>query len=131
MSPRTGYKYLEPEALARVKNLSMVARGVVEARAGQVTLTSDKLVAEVGRVNLEFEKLDMDDKMLAQIAAETRGRYVHLSTASTLIDQLDRSQRQQSELRKTDLYRPAGLFWAVFVALVSTEWYLRRRFLLR
>ena len=30
MSPRTGYKYLEPEALARVKNLSMVARGVVE-----------------------------------------------------------------------------------------------------
>jgi len=30
MSPRTGYRYLEPEALARVKNLSMVARGVVE-----------------------------------------------------------------------------------------------------
>ncbi|MEA1950040.1 MAG: DUF58 domain-containing protein [Planctomycetota bacterium] len=26
----TGYRYLEPEALARVKNLSMVARGVVE-----------------------------------------------------------------------------------------------------
>jgi len=30
MSPQTGYRYLEPEALARVKNLSMVARGVVE-----------------------------------------------------------------------------------------------------
>jgi hypothetical protein len=30
MSSRSGYKYLEPEALARVKNLSMVARGVVE-----------------------------------------------------------------------------------------------------
>ena len=104
---------------------------VVEARAGQVTLTSDKLVAEVGRANLEFDKLDMDDKMLAQIAAETRGRYVHLSTASTLIDQLDRSQRQQRELHKTDLYRPAGLFWAIFVVLVSTEWFLRRRFLLR
>ncbi len=27
---QTGYRYLEPEALARVKNLSMVARGVVE-----------------------------------------------------------------------------------------------------
>ncbi len=26
----TGYRYLEPEALARMKNLSMVARGVVE-----------------------------------------------------------------------------------------------------
>jgi uncharacterized protein (DUF58 family) len=27
---KTGYRYLEPQALARVKNLSMVARGVVE-----------------------------------------------------------------------------------------------------
>ena len=27
---QTGYRYLEPAALARVKNLSMVARGVVE-----------------------------------------------------------------------------------------------------
>src|SRR3990172_3148321 len=30
MSPQTGYRFLEPQALARVKNLSMVARGVVE-----------------------------------------------------------------------------------------------------
>ncbi len=30
MSPQSGYRYLEPEALARVKNLAMVARGVVE-----------------------------------------------------------------------------------------------------
>ncbi|MHC4404557.1 MAG: DUF58 domain-containing protein [Planctomycetota bacterium] len=30
MSPRTGYHYLEPSALGRVKNLQMVARGVVE-----------------------------------------------------------------------------------------------------
>jgi len=30
MSPQTGYRYLEPTALARVKNLSVVARGVVE-----------------------------------------------------------------------------------------------------
>ncbi len=30
MSPKTGYRYLEPSALARMKNLQMVARGVVE-----------------------------------------------------------------------------------------------------
>ncbi len=30
MSRQTGYRYLEPSALARVKNLSVVARGVVE-----------------------------------------------------------------------------------------------------
>ena len=30
MSPKSGYRYLEPTALARVKNLTLVARGVVE-----------------------------------------------------------------------------------------------------
>jgi len=30
MSPQTGYRYLEPQALARVENLAVVARGVVE-----------------------------------------------------------------------------------------------------
>ena len=30
MSPKSGYRYLEPSALARVKNLTLVARGVVE-----------------------------------------------------------------------------------------------------
>lgn len=30
MTTQSGYQYLEPEALARVKNLAMVARGVVE-----------------------------------------------------------------------------------------------------
>jgi uncharacterized protein (DUF58 family) len=30
MTTQTGYRYLEPQALARVKNLSVVARGVVE-----------------------------------------------------------------------------------------------------
>lgn len=30
MTTNTGYRFLEPQALARVKNLSMVARGVVE-----------------------------------------------------------------------------------------------------
>ena len=30
MSPQTGYRYIEPAALARVQNLQMVARGVVE-----------------------------------------------------------------------------------------------------
>jgi uncharacterized protein (DUF58 family) len=30
MSPKSGYRYIEPTALARVKNLTLVARGVVE-----------------------------------------------------------------------------------------------------
>ncbi len=103
---------------------------VVEARVGQLTLTGEQLVAEVGRPNLEFEKLDMDEKMLSRIAADTGGRYVHLSTASTLIEHLDRTQREMRRLENRRLYWPPG-FWVLFVAILTTEWVLRRRFLLR
>jgi len=103
---------------------------VVEGRIGQITLSSEKLVFEVGRANLEFERLDMDDKTLAQIAAAAKGRYYHVSTASALIDQLDRTQSEKGVLMKRPLFWPPG-FWAVFVAVVSLEWLLRRRFQLR
>jgi len=103
---------------------------VVEARVGELTLTSEKLVVEVGRVNLEFEKLDMDEKMLAQIAAAAKGRYYHLSTASALIDQLDRTIQQNKKLVEQPLFWP-GWYWALFVGVLSVEWALRRRFQLR
>jgi uncharacterized membrane protein len=103
---------------------------VVEARSGELTLQSDKLVLDAGRVNLEFEKLDMDEKLLAQIAAATKGRYFHITTASALIEQLDHSQQQKREYVKRPLYWPPG-FWALFVGVLTVEWVLRRRFQLR
>ena len=103
---------------------------VVEARVGELTLATEKLVVEVGRVNLEFEKLDMDEKMLAQIAAAAKGRYYHLSTASALIDQLDRTVEQNKKLVEQPLFWPRW-YWALFVGVLSVEWTLRRRFQLR
>ncbi len=69
-------------------------------------------MVEVGRPNLEFEKLDLDEKMLAKIAADTGGRYVHITTADHLIDQLDRTQRKKTSTIEQPLYWPPG-FWAV------------------
>ena len=103
---------------------------VIEARLGDVALTSDEIAVEVGRPNLEFEKLDLDEKMLGQIAANTGGRCVHISTADHLIDQLDRSQRKKRVYLERPLFWPP-LFWAMFVGLLTTEWVLRRRFQLR
>ncbi|MGO8750546.1 MAG: glutamine amidotransferase [Thermoguttaceae bacterium] len=103
---------------------------VVEAKVGQLTLSSEKLVIEAGRANLEFEKLDMDEKMLGRIAAEANGRYVHISASDSLIDQLDRSQRQRKERKEQPLFWPPG-FWFLFVSAVSVEWFLRKRFQLR
>ena len=103
---------------------------VVEARLGELTLTSDKIAVQVGRPNLEFEKLDLDEKMLGNIAAATGGRYVPISTADHLIDQLDRTQRKKIQHVEHRLYWPPG-FWMLFVGILTMEWVLRRRYQLR
>ena len=102
----------------------------VEARLGELNLTAEKLAVEVGRPNLEFERLDLDEKMLTAIAAATGGRYVHISAADHLLEQLDRSQRKKTVFVEQRLYWPPG-FWALFVAVLTTEWVLRKKYQLR
>ncbi len=103
---------------------------VVEGRVAELTLESEKIQVEVGRPNLEFEKLDLDDKMLGRIASDTGGRYVHITTADHLIDQLDRTQRKKRVYLEKQLYWPP-LFWLLFVGVLTAEWILRKRFQLR
>ena len=102
----------------------------VEARIGEISLKSDKLPLEVGRPNLEFEKLDLDEKTLEKIATATGGRYVPLSTADHLIDQLDHKQRKKTEHIERPLFWPPA-FWLLFVAAITAEWILRRKYQLR
>ena len=100
------------------------------ARVGELTVVALKNTFEVGRPNLEFEKLDLDEKMLTKIASETGGQYHHITTADHLIDQLDSSGREKRIIIERRLYWPPG-FWLVFVAAISTEWILRRKWRLR
>ena len=102
----------------------------VEARLGDLALSAPKVPIEVGSANLEFEKLDLDEKTLMDIAAAAGGRYVHLSTADHFIAQLDRHQRKQTVYVERRLYWPPGL-WTLLVAALTTEWILRRRYQLR
>ena len=103
---------------------------VVAAQVGESTLNSEPLPVEIGRPNLEFERLDLDEKTLGQIAAESGGRYIHISAADYLIEQLDRTQRKKTLFVEHRLYWPPGV-WALFVAVLTTEWLLRRRYQLR
>jgi uncharacterized membrane protein len=102
----------------------------VEAVLGNLTLTADKISVSVGRPNLEFENLDLDQHRLAQIAAAAGGRYVHITAADALFDQLDRGLHKRQTYIERQLYWPP-LCWALFVTALSLEWILRRRFLLR
>ena len=103
---------------------------LIEAKVGELTVSTPPINCEVGRPHLEFEKLDLDEKMLSEIASTSGGRYIHLTTADHLIDQLDRSVRKDRIYLERRLYWPS-LFWVIFVGALSVEWVLRRRFQLR
>ena len=103
----------------------------IEARLDELTTETDQpLVVEVGRPNLEFEKLDLDEQMLGRIASATGGRYVHVTTADYVVDELDRSHRKKRVQMERSLAWPFPL-WTLFVAVLTMEWVLRRRFQLR
>jgi uncharacterized membrane protein len=95
-----------------------------------VTLKTDMLPIEIGRPNLEFDRLDLDDKMLKRIAAETGGRYAHISTADRLIEHLNRQEQRRHVVLEQPLYWPPA-FWLLFAGLLSGEWILRKRYQLR
>jgi len=102
----------------------------IEAVVGPTTLRAEPVAVEVGRPHLEFEKLDLNEALLRRIAEAAGGRYVHLSTAGHLIDQLQRTARRERVLVEYRLYWPP-LVWCLLVGVLSSEWALRRRFQLR
>ena len=100
----------EPQAAGALRD-----RGRGPARRAEPD-SRTRFRVEVGRPNLEFEKLDLDEKMLGRIAADTGGRYVHITTADHLIDQLDRTPAQEDACTSSGRSTGRRGFWALFVA---------------
>jgi uncharacterized membrane protein len=102
----------------------------VTAQLGDLVLDAEPIHIEIGRSNLEFDRLDLNNALLTSIATETGGRYAHISTADRLIDQLER--RRQNRLVELDfplVWPPA--YWLAFVLALTAEWGLRRKYQLR
>jgi uncharacterized membrane protein len=102
----------------------------VAAKVGTMSLSAEKITVEVGRPNLEFDRLSLDDRMLAKIAAATGGSYHHLSTAQRLIEELQGKEQRRRILLEQPLYSPL-LCWLLFVTALASEWFLRKRYHLR
>jgi uncharacterized membrane protein len=100
------------------------------ATMGEATVRSEPFGVEFGRPDMEFEKLDLDEKRLGRIAAAADGRYMHISTSDYLLEQFDRSLQKKRIFIERKLYWPPG-FWLIFVGVLTVEWILRKRFLLR
>lgn len=93
-------------------------------------LSAPEAPFEVGRPNLEFDRLDLDDARLAAIASATGGQYQHLSTADRLLEALDRNVRKEHVVMERRLAAPwPG--WMLVVILLTAEWLLRKRYALR
>lgn len=102
----------------------------VEARVGDTVLAADKLIVDVGRPNLEYDRLDLDDGLLTQIAEATGGSYQHISTADRLIEEFQRKEEKRRVYLEQPLYFPT-VYWMLFVVVLVNEWALRKRYRLR
>lgn len=90
----------------------------------------EKIIVDVGRPNMEFDQLDLNEELLAKIADAADGRYAHITTADFFIQQLNRDVMKRKTVKHIRLAPPL-ISWAFFVTVLTLEWYLRRRYHLR
>ncbi|MDR2754090.1 MAG: hypothetical protein LBC20_00145 [Planctomycetaceae bacterium] len=103
---------------------------VVAKIDGLVLNAPEKMIIDVGRPNMEFDRLDLNEELMTKIADISGGRYSHITTADFLIDQLNRDVTKRKVIEQIPLAPPFS-FWAIFVILLTIEWILRRRYHLR
>ena len=106
----------------------------------------------VGSPNLEFDALDLNERLLKRIASETGGQYCSLIRLDDLIGNLRAAERRKRSHREVSLWDylvmpvvdvtrgigflhrflsflakdPQGMFF-VFLVLVAAEWTIRKR----
>jgi uncharacterized membrane protein len=102
----------------------------IEAQVGEHQLTAETITVDVGRPNLEYDRLDLDDRLLLQLAEATGGRYQHISTADRLVEEFQRKEEKRRVYLEQPLYFPA-MYWLIIVAVLAYEWALRKRYRLR
>ncbi|MFP4054943.1 MAG: glutamine amidotransferase [Phycisphaerae bacterium] len=102
--------------------------------AGEKELGSDSIEVQVAPQSAETERLARNDRLLEQIAEHSGGRYVQLAGLPELADHVTKLQAGRAgvvaEARLVQLYNFPLLF-VLFVAFITAEWVLRRRWQLQ
>ena len=103
----------------------------VSAKVDALSLDApEKIIIDVGRPNMEFDRLDLNEDLMTKIADVSGGRYAHITTADFIIDQLNREVMKRQVIVQVPL-APPFYFWLIFVVLLTCEWVLRRKYRLR
>jgi uncharacterized membrane protein len=108
--------------------------------SGEAMGEAKKTEFRVGRPNLEFDKLDLDDKMLRRLADKTQGKYVTMVGLDNFIKKLRSTEEAKGTIRSVDVWSDESITlfgqdmslyliiaFTLFSALVTAEWVLRRR----
>ena len=96
------------------------------ARRGGAEVGTSRSHFLVAELNREFRDAAQNVELLRRVAAETGGKYYPLKRAGDLIDEVTYLEGNNSERVSKDLWdMPANFL--LLVALVSAEWFLRKR----
>lgn len=76
--------------------------------------------------DLELADAGTDSKHLQAIASATGGAYHDITQAASVVDQIERRERKLTRTETTELWDSPALF-LLFLAAVTVEWVLRRR----
>ena len=97
-----------------------------EARIGEESLGSGRTHVEAAPSDREYFNAEMRSDLLRQIAEESGGRYGGPRDASRIVDELALEGGGSMRVERFELWdMPA--FFAILLALLGSEWGLRRR----
>lgn len=121
-------KYEEPGIYERKLELGSVGRYEVEATATlrKDDLGSDKMILQVRPATAEMRQLSQNVDLLKRLADQTGGKYLPLERAAELPQYLREATHVIQKPLDTDLWNRSWVF-AVIIALLCTEWFVRKR----
>ena len=100
----------------------LIARGGMGEVFAAYDLSKERPVA----LKRLLARTSSERDLLRQIAAQSQGKFGDLASISELVEAIPSSIRQIMRVREIDLWNHWILF-ALFVLVLSTEWFLRRR----
>ena len=101
-----------------------------DARRGTTPLGAADRWMYVGGTDREFADPRLNEGFLRRLARDSGGRYVRASEASRVVSWLQSVRPQNAAPERRDVWQEPWAF-ALVIALLSTEWILRRRWGLR
>jgi len=101
-------------------------RVTVSATLDKKPLGEESFAFRVGEPDKEFERLDLNDALLKEIARRTDGRYHTPLSFDQLVNSLNEEVERTLVTHVVRMWNSPLLFLAV-VLLVTSEWILRRR----